>query len=143
MGLSGYELDRLADDIYKDRKITGSVYCGTCGYNLHTLPYVYTCPECGNPYNARPLLMRGIFTPHEIEFPFRDIAASLACAACTIFLAAGALRPVDVIRLGLAIVCAAFTVTFVWQAYFRLERYFKSVAIARRIAADEKELEEE
>ena len=63
MPLSSNDLERLSDDIYKNRRITGLVYCGTCGYCLKTLPYVYQCPECGGSYNARPLSMQGIFMP--------------------------------------------------------------------------------
>ena len=87
MVVSHDDLDRLADDIYKNRRISGWIYCGNCGYNLRTLPYVYTCPECGHEYNARPLTMRGIFLPHEASFPLRDLAALLACVLGTVVFA--------------------------------------------------------
>lgn len=69
------DLDRLSDDIFKDRRISGSVYCGKCGYNLRTLPYLYQCPECGNDYNARPLVMKGVFLPQQIPVPWIDMLA--------------------------------------------------------------------
>ncbi|MGB2987702.1 MAG: hypothetical protein WBE26_17690 [Phycisphaerae bacterium] len=141
MSLSSYELERFADDIYKDRRITGSVYCGNCGYNLHTLPYIYTCPECGSQYNARPLAMHGIFAPHEIEFPFRDILAALVCAVTTLVIGYPALKSLQAVRLAFAVVFAGLTIWFAWYADIRLGRYFKAVAIARRIAAQEKEEE--
>ena len=67
MVLSENELDRLADEMYLDRRIAHSVYCGECGYNLRTLPYAGRCPECGGEYNARPLIMKGIFNHEKIK----------------------------------------------------------------------------
>jgi len=69
------DLDKLSDDIFKDRRISGSVYCGKCGYDLRTLPYLYQCPECGNAYNARPLVMKGVFLPQQTPVPWIDMLA--------------------------------------------------------------------
>ena len=94
MVLGSDELDRLADDIDKDRTITGSIYCGNCGYNLRTLPYAYTCPECGKGYNARPLKMEGVFLPQDTYFPASDTAATLLCAAILFVFIRGSIKPV-------------------------------------------------
>ena len=134
------ELERLADDMYKDRVIASSVYCGHCGYNLRTLPYVYTCPECGNQYNARPLKMSGIFNPHTAEFPLRDIVVTVVCALITVVLGDSAIRPVNY-WLGVAIFFAIFAVLSGREAYVRMRRYVNAVSIIRRIAAEEEEFE--
>lgn len=142
MVIGSYDLERLADDVYKDRRITGSVYCSECGYNLHTLPYVYTCPECGNKYNARPLRMHGIFAPHEIIFPFRDIGAFLICALSAGLFGYGAFKTRDVVRMWMALILAAFTVLFAWHAFESIMRFSKATRIARRIALEEPAEEE-
>ena len=74
MSLESY-LDRVADDIDKDRRISSTIYCGKCGYDLRTLPYLYQCPECGNDYNARPLVMKGVFMPVRTPVPWIDMLA--------------------------------------------------------------------
>ena len=40
MSFTSHELDHMADDIYRNRRITGPIFCEKCGYNLKTLPYV-------------------------------------------------------------------------------------------------------
>ena len=137
MALSGQDLERLADDQYKDRIITGSVYCGSCGYNLRTLPYIYTCPECGNQYNARPLKMTGIFTPHETYFPASEIAAALLCAPIAFVLIRGGIITADSGRVTLGALFCMIMVSFAVQAYMRLVRFIKARALARRIALEE------
>jgi len=74
MASGSYE-DQLSDDVFKDRRISATVFCGKCGYNLRTLPYLYQCPECGNEYNARPLVMKGVFLPQRTPAPWIDMLA--------------------------------------------------------------------
>jgi len=137
MGLSSSDLDRLADDIYKDRRLTASTYCGHCGYNLRTLPYVYTCPECGSPYNARPLKMTGIFLPQQRIFPFDDLASALVLTAAASFLIVRAVRdPAG----GLVIpagVMAALALAYLYRSTKCLARFFRLFGVARRIAREE------
>jgi hypothetical protein len=140
------ELDRLSDDTYKDRRITGSIYCGRCGYNLKTLPYVYVCPECGNHYNARPLSMRGIFSPYEVSLPIRDVAAALVCLGGAVTLAVVAFQtavPAQVtsfaVPYGMAVILGLFGMHFAWRALSQSGRYLQAREIARRIAAQETE----
>ncbi len=68
-------------------RIDESVYCGTCGYNLRTLPWIGRCPECGSHYNARWKTRHGIFLPQELRFPLGDVFTTTVCAATTGFLA--------------------------------------------------------
>jgi hypothetical protein len=137
MTLSSSELDRIADDIYKDRRISGSVYCGTCGYNLRTLPYVYTCPECGQEYNARPLVMKGIFAPHDADIPFGDFASALFCAAAAYVIGQFAFEPIDPVRLIVGGVFAGFSLIFVHRTYVRFLTFLKARRVARRIAMED------
>jgi len=137
MPMSSGELDRLADDMYKDRRITGSVYCRDCGYNLKSLPYRHRCPECGNEYNARPLTQTGIFSPHEGDFPYGDIFMFLACAGSAVVLGWGAMQTRDWWQLfggGLFVVLALISLN---RTINRLVRFFKTGAIIRRIQAEE------
>lgn len=141
MVISTDELERLADDIYKDRRITGSVYCGECGYNLKTLPYIHVCPECGNDYNARPRKMVGIFKPHEAEIPARDVFMGLLCGLCCFILAWGAIQPLDPGRLAIAAVFLVLTILNGGQACSKLARWIRSASVMRRIVADEAEFD--
>lgn len=137
MPLSSSDLERMADDIYRGRLLTISTYCAKCGYNLLTLPYVYTCPECGNKYNARPLLMKGIFIPSRYELPLRDLFVVLGFAVATAVIGYGAFKPLDVIRLVIGLFFAASTVICTAQLFNRLMRYIQAVQIIRRIKLEE------
>ncbi len=77
MSLGSEHLERLADDAYGDRLISSATFCGQCGYNLRTLPYIYNCPECGQAYNARPLKMKGIFVPIHLTFPIMNLVSTV------------------------------------------------------------------
>ena len=130
-------LEREAHDAYTDHIITGSIYCGSCGYNLKTLPYVYTCPECGNEYNARPLHMHGIFTPHAIEFPFGASVGAMACTLGAVFVGYIAVRSPRIAPILLAMLLVAATILLMRDAYVRMKQYLKAREIARYIAATE------
>ncbi len=137
--LSREELDRLvAEDQYKDRRIVGSVYCGTCGYCLRTLPYVYNCPECGEGYNARPLVMRGIFLPHQAAIPYKEMALTAFCAlfaVSAIRVAVPVFHWAVVTMVGVAAVIGAVCG---WQACGQWRKVLQSRDLARRIAEAEK-----
>ena len=139
MGLSEEELDRLADEMYLQRRISSPTYCATFGYNLRTLPHVYTCPECGHAYNARPLKMRGIFLPYEYEPPMSDAAATILCAFGAFLLIARGVNPVDqgllIIGSGFGVLAIVYAVKFV----LGMLRYLRARSIARRIEMDEEE----
>lgn len=139
MALSTTELERIADDIYRDRLLTLSTYCGDCGYNLKALPYVHTCPECGNQYNARPLLMKGIFLPHAAEFPVGDLFTTLISGAVTGLIGYGAFNPLDAIRIVFGLFFVASTIIFAVQAWGKVKRYAKAIQIIRKIKLEEGE----
>ena len=137
MAISNRELDRFADDQYLDRRITSSVFCGNCGYNLRTLPYTYQCPECGQDYNARPLEMRGIFSPQDVDIPFGDMAAAAFCALAVYVLARNAFDPFDIIRIAFAAAFFIFTLIFLNRSYDRFQALLKARRVARRIATED------
>lgn len=139
MALSTTELERIADDIYRDRLLTLSTYCGDCGYNLKTLPYVHTCPECGNRYNARALRMKGIFLPNAAELPIQDLFVTLVAAAVTGLIGYGAFNPLDVIRLVIGLFFAASTIIFAVQVWNKVKRYATAIQIIRKIKLEEGE----
>ncbi len=139
MGLSTDDMDRLADDMYKDRRITGTVYCGTCGYNLHSLPFSYRCPECGNRYNARPLKMTGIFTPQEMSFPMGDIAAMLFGAPFAVWLIYNGVKLQEKGRLFIGLVFGIGTLILAVRVYSAIAALLRTRAVARRIAMEEDE----
>lgn len=143
MGLTSHDLERFADDMYKDRRINATVYCGRCGYNLRTLPYVYTCPECGNGYNARPLVMQGIFAPQEINFPFRDYGMVLLGGLSTLVLAWGLKWPLDLGQSIMVLILGGLTLIFAWFSIVRTKRFIVSSRVAQRIRRAEEDLEEE
>lgn len=136
------DLERLADDTFTDRRITSETFCGKCGYNLRTLPYIYACPECGNEYNARALKMRGIFMLYETEIPWSDLFTSLLCVASTAWLVYAAVKQQDVIRIGFALLFVAFTFIFGRQAYAKTARWWKAQVIIRRIQAQQRDWNE-
>ncbi len=138
MALNNAELERIADDMYKGRLLSHSVYCGNCGYNLRTLPYLYTCPECGNSYNARPRKMTGIFLPQEADLPFRDFFAALLFGFGAWYFGRVAFQSNDTFSFFVALAMGVASVMFMAHVYRRTVHLFKSMEIARRIAASER-----
>lgn len=139
MAFTKEELDRLADDDYKGRRLHRSTFCGKCGYNLRTLPYVYTCPECGNQYNARPRSMEGIFSPSDAKFPINDVAASMVFSAFGIVLIWSGVSPTIkwLVVAGIAFcLLAAFCA---WRSWGRISRLAHATIIARRIAEEDED----
>lgn len=137
MALSTSELERIADDMYRGRMLTLSTYCGDCGYNLRTLPYIYKCPECGNEYNARPLLMKGIFIPYRDDPPFRDLLGIVGFALATAVIGYGALKPLDIFRLVIALFFMTFTIISAMQFGSKLKHYLRAIQILGRIKRED------
>jgi hypothetical protein len=127
------ELEWLAGDQYTGRSIGGSVYCGNCGYNLRTLPHVYTCPECGQSYNARPLTMKGIFQPHDAKIPFGDLAAMLLCGVASGWLIAGAISNGSRVWFLIGGALGILAIIFLIRARAEFVKLAKNREIARRI----------
>jgi len=140
MVLGTDELERLADDAYKERRIGGTVYCGGCGYNLKTLPYMYQCPECGQEYNARPLVMKGIFLPQSMSPPVVDMAAVVFCGPIAFFLIDGATQPFEPAGFAMGILAAILTVVYFGICIRRWRALIQSHVILRRIHRYEDDL---
>ena len=145
MVLSSNELDRMADDLYLDRRIQTSIYCGRCGYNLKTLPYSYTCPECGSDYNARPMSMKGILVPDGSESPAGTVATVvIAWMVGGVMILAGALYAMGsrgifvVIELVLGVSLVVLGLYCVHRGERRLRRFLRHRALWKHIAEQER-----
>lgn len=137
MALSEQDRERQSDEVYTDRLIRGSVYCGNCGYNLRTLPYIYQCPECGNHYNARPLTMKGVFLPQQAEPPIGQVLFLFACICVAVVMFYGAFQPSDIWRLLGGTILTIFSVVECPKAWSNVRKFFMARAIIRRINRDE------
>jgi len=131
------ELDRSAQDQDRDRLISGSIYCENCGYNLKTLPYVYNCPECGNGYNARPLMLKGIFKPFEVTFPLWEIVAAVFCVPVSVVLLAWGLRISEPVVIILGVTFALLSILLWFRIWDGVCAFIKARAIARRIRLEQ------
>lgn len=136
MNPSEREQERIADDVFTDRVIRTSVYCGRCGYNLRTLPYVYECPECGHAYNARPLTLHGVFLPEHAQLP-QGVLFFAACIGISVVLFYGAFQPLDIWRLLGGVILSIFIGTEVPRIWRELHRYVAARKILRRIDQEE------
>lgn len=137
MPLTEQDRERLADDIYSDRRITVSVYCSKCGYDLRTLPYIYQCPECGQDYNARALSMKGIFLPHHADPPFREIALVAVCGTGAVIMLGSGVNPPDIWRLLFGLTLGGFCIMEVGTVWRKIRNFFKARAIRRKIERGE------
>lgn len=137
MPLSNRDLEREAEDIDRDRRIMTSTYCGGCGYNLRALPRAYNCPECGQEYNTRPQLMKGIFAPHNMEFPFFDMLATSVFVAVGAWFGYSGIKPTDPARLWVGGTMLFLGVLMGIHTWRRFRRYIHAFSILRRIEAQE------
>ena len=137
MVIGSNDLDRLADDIDKERIILTSVYCGGCGYNLRTLPSTYRCPECGAEYSTRARKMKGIFNPNESEFPLRDVLITIGSIAATFVLGVPAIRGRSIIGLAVAAFFVAVAIISGRAAFDGFLRYQRVSGLLARIQRDE------
>ena len=134
MPLSDKERNRFEDDILFDRRITQSLYCGNCGYNLKTLPRSYVCPECGQKYNARRQPMKGIYFPHNVEPPFAQMAGAVISATIAVYLLIGAFKPVNQGRLVVGVIFVGIAIYLAAQVCWQTKRLIKFRVLGRRIA---------
>ena len=134
MPLSDKERNRFEDDILFDRRITQSLYCGNCGYNLKTLPRSYVCPECGQQYNARRMPMKGIYFPHNVEPPFAQVAGTPVSATIAVALLIGAFNPLNRGRIIIGFIFAGIALCLAAQVYWRTQRLVKFRVLGRRLA---------
>jgi len=127
------ERERRADEMFTDRIITGSMYCGSCGYDLYKLPYIHQCPECGQPYNARPLVMKGVFVPSMVDPPVRELAFGALFVIGAGLLIASGIRPPDIWRLVFGLILALAGALELAEAWVKSRRYLAAIRIQRRI----------
>ena len=91
MALYGPQGD--AEGLDSQRTINYSLFCDRCGFNLRYGRYIGRCNECGNPYNARPLKMEGVFNPHAHRVPTADIFLTLICLGAAFVLVRENINP--------------------------------------------------
>ena len=134
---SNDQLEKMADDAYKNRKIATSTYCGKCGYNLRTLPYVYVCPECGSAYNARPLAMKGIFVNEQLRLPVREFFLAAVMGALAAVFAVSGVRPTNPAWLALAGLAALISTISFYTGIAQWRQLGHARFVAKRIAEEE------
>jgi hypothetical protein len=137
MVLHSDELERIADQEAAGNTLAHDVYCGVCGYNLRTLPYVGLCPECGGIYNARPLKMQGIYLAGTHEIPYLEgITAALFLIFAGGFLSQGII-PYSSTKVFFGLVCAACGVIGGLKTWAKLQLYLTFRQVERRVESDE------
>ena len=139
MVLGSEALERVGDEADADRRIMSSLYCGGCGYNLRSLPFVYVCPECGNRYNARPLKMEGIFLPHTGLFPTGVIVSFLFSTVVAVAMVTAAVKEQDPSWIAVGVPFAVLSILFARRAFTQLGRWLRVRAVGKRI---EREIDE-
>ena len=133
-GLKDYELPNGIDP---ERVITHPLYCAMCGYDLRFGTHVGVCSECGNPYNARPLVMKGIFLPDAIRFPFLDmLVAMLFLGGAYPFFRYG-INPVVQWRLYIGALFVLLGFVHVVVSFRALSRFIHCQRVLRRIRSEQ------
>lgn len=133
------DLEKIADDTWKDRRITSPTYCSRCGYNLRTLPYVHRCPECGNPYNARVLVMQGIFVPTDGLAPTFETFIVFVWAGMGAVVAYSSPRPFEPAIWGVIGACAVLCAISASMAYRGWRRLIRYKMVEARILREEED----
>ncbi len=133
MVLGSEELERIADELDADRTIMSSLYCGRCGYNLRSLPFVYACPECGSRYNARPLKMEGIFLPHTAFVPAGDIVSFLFSTVVVAVTVTVGVKEQDPSWIVVGVPFAVLSILFARRAFTQLGLCLRFRTVGKRI----------
>jgi len=146
--LSHDDLDRLVDQC-GDSVIKQSMYCARCGYNLRSLPYRYTCPECGNSYRARAHRRKGIFLEGETYFPYSECFILIISSLFSgLFITAGMSRwSVISFRLGFVLpalfmagaLLAVMAMVYVARSFRLFLEYKSRHQVTKRVAAQRRE----
>lgn len=133
------DLEKVADDIWKDRRITSPTYCEQCGYNLRTLPYIYNCPECGNAYNARALVLKGIFTPRHGMAPTAETSLVVIWAGMGWVIWFVSPRPLEPAIVGVVVACAGLCALSLSMAVRGWRKLILYKSVEARILREEEE----
>ena len=137
--ISSDEADKLAADMLANRRIAHSVYCGRCGYNLRMATYAGHCTECGNEYNARPTVMKGIFWPHDVQFPMSDILLSALCLLMGGAIIRSGINPVSDWMIFGGSRFAILGLLYLREVYRKLKKYFTARGLLKHINAEEED----
>ncbi len=128
-----------AEGIDPDRTINYSVFCERCGYNLRYSTYAGRCNECGNPYNARPLVMLGIFSPISIRFPSVDMLLAVFCFGLAFIMIAASFNPFNPRALIVGAISAVFGALYTLYSFRQLRRFFRYQRVLARARSEENE----
>lgn len=139
MTLGERDFAQLTEQADSGRTLSHSVYCDHCGYNLRYQVYVGRCPECGHGYNARSLVMQGIFTPQKVEFPLADGLLSIIMLSIGLSLLGYGIAPVQDWMLFGGAVFSAVGSAYLLSAWRKLRRFMRFYRVLRRIQDGEEE----
>jgi hypothetical protein len=131
MGLSTEDIEKLSQDVYTERRIGHSLHCGRCGYNLRTLPYIGRCPECGNEYNARPAILKGIHVPADVRFPTVELLGAVFFLVSGTGWFVSALTPLAPPQVTLAAIVVIAGLISAWSFRRQLGRFLQFRAASR------------
>lgn len=126
-----------AEGLDTQRTINYSVYCERCGYNLRYGRYIGRCNECGNPYNARPLVMQGVFNPHTHRFPTTDVLLTLLCFGFAYWVIRANINPPVAENLAGAGLFVFLGLLSLPLSIKRLSLFIRSFGVLRRIEQEE------
>lgn len=143
MVLNEKHLDLIAAEDQLGRRITNTLYCSECGYNLKTLPYKYQCPECGNSYDVHPKNMTGIYLYEMDRFPFFDVFSTVFLFVGCLITMPYAFNPFNITFLMITLVLDVMAILFAIRSYHRIKRFMRSRSIARHINKQEEDSEED
>jgi len=104
---------------------------------LRTLPYIHQCPECGQEYNARPLVMKGIFVPSMADPPVYEAIMGPVFAAGAVLLVVSGVQTRDIWRLVIGAALAAGSYVELTQGWAKLKKFRVAIRIQRRIEREE------
>ncbi len=127
------DVEELPADINPDLTIVHSIYCGRCGHDLRYSRWVGRCNDCGHAYNARPLIMQGIFHPHEHRVPLSDTIVALLCFALAFFSIRGNLNPIAWDRVVISAISFATGILYTRMCVRAYTGCFRARGILRRI----------
>lgn len=141
MPLTPDELEHMANEGegQTEVRIRHTVHCGTCGYNLKSLPIAYTCPECGNPYSARPLKMHGVYQPGNEAFPGARLASVILCGLIGAILFGAGVATKEPLRLIMGGFFLVVTAILVVASIADLRAYWRARSIQIRINEEKKQ----
>ena len=127
----------LPEGVDPEHTITHPLYCAMCGYDLRYLTYVGVCNECGSPYNARPLIMKGIFRPDSMRIPFLDIMMAMLFLGGAYPLIRYGINPVIEWRLYAGGLCVLLGLVHIGVSFRGLAHFLHFQRVLRRIQSEQ------